>query len=201
MTQLTPPPAKKAAIQLRFFLKEQGVTIPLSMAQEAIARSRGAASFQVLQAYEAEVSRAAQPKGPATAAFTVTVHVTDDELLDDALEDYALGSTEMPAAHKVAAISVEQNREYPFLRGGSAFVTVTPEGESDRFQVHVSAEVLDAEALRKYAATRRSLAWGHAEDTANAPLADCLYEVLCASNHRDAPVNLGFEYIGKKNSA
>lgn len=201
MTHLTMPSAKKAAIHLRFFLKEQGVTIPLSMAQEAIARSRGAASFQVLQAYEAEVSRAAQPKTPVAVTFTVAVQATDEELLDDALEEYALGSTAMPLLNKVAALSVEQTREYSFLKNGSALVTVTPEEESDRFQVHVSAEVLDTKVLREYAATRRSLAWGHAEDLANAPLADCLYEVLCASNHRDAPVNLGFEYLGKKKSA
>lgn len=197
MTILSMPSAKSASIQLRYFLKEKGYDIPLSLVQEGLARTRGAASFQVLLAAEQnEAKPAEQTSAVKRVKFSVLLRVLDLELIDNGIIEYGLGSTDMFLADKVGVLCVEQNRNFDFLRNGCPLVYAEDQHgvTEDLMKVTIEAEVLDEEALRKYAQHRVMLSWGASAEPGET-VADCLYEVLCASNHREAPCNLGFEYV------
>lgn len=202
MTQLSPPSASKAAISLRYFLREQGFQVPLSVAQEALARTRGAASFQVLLAAEAQQSSqataaAATPglpdaSRPTPLSLHILVRLDNPELLNEAVIEYMLGSTDMSLADKIGAVCIEQTYHRAYLRNDVLKVTVTPDEHDPEkiFLIRVDTELVDEQAIRDEVRRRKG-----ALTAKHVSLHEALFQVICVDNYRDEPHDLGFEYV------
>ena len=204
MLELSMPAAKAAAVNLRFFLKERGFDVPLSVSQEALARTRGAASFQVLLAAEQMVKTPSLATTAQDVVFNLLVQVQYEDLLNDALDEYQLGSSSMCIEDKLGAVCVEQNKEYPFLLNGGPKVTVTQMPQSfgeEVFCITVKTQVLSSNDLKVAALRNIRRAWGP-QYAGDLLLSDkeLLIELLCKSNTRASPADLGFAYLEEPSS-
>lgn len=217
MSKLKPPRALEAALAMRAFLLEQGIRVPLPVAQEALARTRGAACYQDLLLDEhnsmeegealdaaAQAGRARETKRPkeakptlTTVQFNMTVQVLDQKRMDERLDERGFNPKKMSLEGKLSKLCVD-NPGHPFLQSGQPTVVIDsrrPGPTPSVVTAVVSCQVDDVLEMCKVAEIANQRYGTFPLSQPHVP-GQCLRVLLCQRLAQAGTQQFGYEYLG-----